>query len=168
MGTTSLTTFAEFEQLPDIEGKRELVAGEITIMPPPELEHSRVAKQILLLFLARLDKNRVWPDHTGYRIAQGWIEPDVSVTWPGQRRDEKYWAGSPMIAVEVLSPGEEIDQKLTLYFAEGALEVWVIDAKRKLMTVYARHGADVLRHVVDRAYRSEAAQATFTLDEIFS
>jgi Uma2 family endonuclease len=168
MSTTSLTTFAEFEQLPDIEGKRELVAGEITIMPPPVLEHSRVAKQIFLLLFACLDKNRVWHDHTGYRIADGWIEPDVSVSWPDQRRDENYFVGSPMIAVEVLSPGEEIDPKLTLYFDEGALEVWVVDAKRKSMTVYARHGSDVVRHAVDHAYRSEAAQATFTLAEIFA
>jgi len=46
-----------------------------------------------------------------------------------------------MIAVEILSPGEEIDRKLTLYFADGALEVWVI--------------------------HSDAAQATFSLAEIF-
>lgn len=121
MSTTSLSTFAEFEQLPDIAGKRELIDGEIISMPPPELAHSQVAKQILLLLLARLDKSRVWPDHTGYRIGKGWIEPGVSVSFPDQRRDEKYFAGSPMIAVEILSPGEEIDRKLTLYFAEGAL-----------------------------------------------
>lgn len=72
-----------------------------------------------------------------------------------------------MIAVEILSPGEEIDQKLTIYFGDGALEVWVIDVKRKSMTVYARQGADVIRRVVEREYRSEALKATFTLAEIF-
>lgn len=168
MSTTSLITFAEFELLPEIQGKRELVDGEITVMPPPDLAHSRVAKQILLLFLARLDKNRVWPDHTGYRIADGWIEPDVSVSWLEQAHDERYFRGSPMIAVEVLSSGEEIDRKLTLYFAEGALEVWVVDLKHRAMTVYARHADQVIRHAVDREYRSDAAQATFSLAEIFS
>jgi Uma2 family endonuclease len=167
MSTTSLMTFAEFELLPEIEGKRELLEGEVTIMPPPELAHSRIAKQIFLLLLARLHKSRVWPDHTGYRIAQGWIEPDVSVSWPDQRRDEKYFLGSPMIAVEILSPGEEIDHKLTLYFADGALEVWVIDAKRKAMTAYSKQNDQVIRRVVDSEYRSEAAQATFSLAEIF-
>ncbi len=112
----------------------------------------------------------VWPDHTGYQIAQGWIEPDVSptfavgscescvsVSWPDQRRDQKYFLGSPAIAVEILSPGKEIDRKLTLYSAEGALEVWVIDAKRKAITVYAKHDDAVIRRVVDREFRSEAA-----------
>jgi Uma2 family endonuclease len=167
MSTTSLTTFADFERLPEIEGKRELVDGQITIMPPPDLVHSRVAKQILLLFLARLDKSHVWPDHTGYRIAQGWIEPDVSVTWPEQRRDDEYFVGAPMIAVEILSPGEEIDRKLTLYFAEGAHEVWAVDVRRKTLTVYARQNDQVIRHSVDSEFRSEAAQANFSLAEIF-
>lgn len=161
-------TFAEFELLPDIEGKRELVDGEIITMPPPELAHSRVAKRILFLLAARFKESLVWPDHTGYRIARGWIEPDVSVSWPDQRRDEKYFLGSPMIAVEILSPGEEIDRKVTLYFAEGAREVWVVDLKHQAMTVYARQGEQVIRHAVDREYRSEAAQATFSLAEIFA
>jgi Uma2 family endonuclease len=167
MSTTSLTTFGEFELLPEIDGKRELVKGEIILMPPPELAHSRIAKQILLLFLARLDKTRVWPDHTGYRIADGWIEPDVSVAWPDQRRDEKYFLGSPMIAVEILSPGEEIEPKLTLYFLDGAVEVWVVDPKRKTMTAYATQNNQVIRQVVDREYRSTVLQATFSLAEIF-
>ena len=161
MGTTSLLTFAEFELLPEIEGKRELLDGEVTILPPPVLAHSRIAKRIFLLLLACLPESRVWPDHTGYRIAQGWIEPDVSVSWPDQCRDEKYFLGSPMIAVEIVSPGKEIDHKLTLYFADGAHEVWVIDAKRKAMTVCSKLNDQVIRRVVAREYRSEAAaQAT--------
>ena len=93
--------------------------------------------------------------------------PDVSVSWPDQRRDEKYFLGSPMSAVEILSPGEEMDHKLTLYFADGALEVWVIDAKRKAMTVYSKQNNQVIRRVVDREYVCEVAQATFSLAEIF-
>jgi Uma2 family endonuclease len=70
-------------------------------------------------------------------------------------------------AVEILSPGEEIDRKLTLYFAEGALEVWMVDAKHKAMTVYLRQGDKVIREVVDREYRSDAAGMTFALADIF-
>ncbi len=167
MSTTALITFAEFEALPDIEGKRELVDGEVITVPPPENIHTRIAKRVLFLLAARLGESRVWPDHTGYRIGNGWIEPDVSVSWPDQRLDPQYFVGSPMIAVEILSPGEEIDRKLTLYFAEGAMEVWVIDVKRRAMTVYLKQNDQVIRRVVDREYRSAAAQATFTLAEIF-
>jgi len=109
----------------------------------------------------------VWHDHTGYRIGQGWMEPDVSVSWPDQRFDGKYFAGSPMIAVEVLSPGEEIDRKLTLYFADGAQEVWVVDIKYRAITVYSQQDDKVIRRVVDREFRSDAANAAFSLAEIF-
>lgn len=168
MSAASVMTFAEFELLPDVEGKRELIEGEVVTMPPPELDDSRIAKRIFFRLAAHLDESRVWPDHTGYRIARGWIEPDVRVSWPDRRQDEKYFVGSPMIAVEILSPGEEIDPKLTLYFADGALEVWVIDGKRKAMTVYSLRNGQVIRQVVDGEYRSEAAQGTFSLAEIFS
>ncbi len=145
-----------------MDGRQELIDGEVAYTLPPELTHSQTAKETFLLFSARLDKRRVWP-YTGYRIAGGWIEPDVSVSWPDQRRDEKYFVGSPMIAVEVLSPDEEIERKLTLYFAEGALEVWVVDARWKTMIVYARQNGQVVRLVVDREYHSAGAQATFSV-----
>ena len=160
-------TFAEFELLLDMPGKQELVDGELVTMPPPELTHVKIAKRLYELFRRALAEPRVWPDHTGYRIGGGWIEPDASVSWPDQRRDEKYFLRSPMIAVEILSPGEDIERKLTLYFEEGALEVWVIDSRHKTMTVYVRQNGDVIRRVVDREYRSDAAQTAVSLAEIF-
>jgi Uma2 family endonuclease len=168
MSTTSLMTFADFELLPDVDGeKRELVDGEVITMPPPQLDHTIIAKRILFALAAFLGQDRVWQDHTGYRIAGGWIEPDVSVSLPDQRRDEKYFIGSPMVAVEILSPREEIDRKLTLYFADGALEVWVIDPRHKTMTAYVKRGEDVIRRPVDREYHSDAAGITLSLAEMF-
>ena len=72
-----------------------------------------------------------------------------------------------MIALEILWPGEEIDHKLTLYFTDGALEVWVIEGKRKAMTVYSKQNDQVIRFAVDSEYRSEALQSTFSLADIF-
>ena len=65
MSTTSFMSFAEFEALADVEGKRELIDGEVIVMPPRVLADSWVAKQVLLLLLARLDKKHVWPVNTG-------------------------------------------------------------------------------------------------------
>ena len=80
-------TFAEFEQLPEVEGyKQELVNGEVVTMPPPQLEHSLLRDRIQYFLAARLDQRRVHGDHTGYRIGGGWLEPDVSISWPDQRR----------------------------------------------------------------------------------
>lgn len=166
--TTSLMTFAEFEQLPDAPGKRELLDGELIEMPPPELSHQELSKRIFLLLLKGLHNSRIWQDHTGYRIAGGWLEPDVSVTWPSQERDARYFLRAPMIAVEILSPGEDIDRKLTHYFDEGAQEVWVIDRKHKAMTVYFTRMGDVIRWPVDDEYESREAMVTIRLADLFA
>jgi Uma2 family endonuclease len=168
MSVTQLITFAEFEELPDEPGKRELIDGEVISMPPPELSHTELMKVIYDVLRRTLDRSRVWPDHTGYRIGGGWIEPDVSVSWPDQPRDDKYFLRSPMIAVEILSPGEEIERKLTLYFAEGAAEVWILDPRRKAMTVYARRKDDVVRVSVAELHYSEAIQCSISLAEMFA
>lgn len=167
MSTTSLITFAEFEQLPETEGKQELIDGETVTMPPPRHSHNKIGKKIYSLLLAHLGDDRVWYDNEGYRIAGGWLVPDVSVNWPSQRYENEYAIGSPMIAVEILSPGEEVERKITLYFEDGAQEVWVIDVPHKSMTAYVKESGNVLRHSVEREYYSESIQFTLRLAEIF-
>ena len=113
-------TFAEFKLLPEIEGKRELIDGEVIDTSAWTLDHSTATKRLLFLLFEHLDLSRVSTGQTGSRIGQSWIQPDVSVSWPGHERDQQYLLGSPMIAEEVLSPGEEIEPRLTIYFEGGA------------------------------------------------
>ena len=129
-------SFADFERSPDAPGKHELVAGEYIHMPRPEKSHSLVSSRITALLLNSPLRDRFRVDSTGYRIDGGWIVPDVSVLRADQPEDEKYYLGSPMLAVEVLSPGEDIEPRLDMYFGEGALEVWVFHIRRRSLTVY--------------------------------
>ncbi|MEZ4526903.1 MAG: Uma2 family endonuclease [Desulfobacterales bacterium] len=49
---------------------------------------------------------------------------------------------APEICVEILSPGNtgaEIDSKINLYLAKGALEVWIVDNSGKVV-FYDKHG----------------------------
>ena len=89
MSTTSLMTFAEFEHLPDAPGKRELIDRELVESPCPDFEHSRIVKRIYHRLLNQLDDSRVWLE-TGYRVAGGWLQPDVSVIWPDQPMLDRY------------------------------------------------------------------------------
>jgi Uma2 family endonuclease len=89
-------------------------------------------------------------------MSNSWLEPDVSVEWPEQRRSEKYVLGAPMIAIEVISPGENADYKATVYLKHDAGEVWLVDGRRRRMTVYVRKGREVIRRVERDEYRSEA------------
>lgn len=169
MSTTALLTFAEFEQLPDAPGKRELIDGEVMEMPPPQQPHVEVAKALYKRFLESAVEPRCYLE-SGYRIAGGWVQPDLSVAWPDQRLENGYFIGAPALAVEILSRSNtagQIDRKLTLYFTEGAREVWVINPDKRSMTVYQREGDHEERRVVQDRYVSPAFEVTINLDQIF-
>jgi Uma2 family endonuclease len=160
----SLITFDEFLQIPDAEGEKlELVEGEVVTMPPPVPEHSDIARRILRFLTERIGWSQVWPDATGYRIGESCLIPDVSVQRENQGRDEKAFLGAPLVAIEILSPREEIDSKITMYFRGGALEVWVVNPRLKTLVVYS---ADT-RSEVTGEYRSETIGQTVTLADIF-
>ncbi len=165
-------TFAEFEQLPYPEaGKMELVNGEVvTTMPPPKKTHQDIASNIQEILVQRFQWKRVRMDHNGYRMGdRSWLEPDVSVTWPDQPVDEgDYFVEAPLIAVEILSPGEEIEEKLALYFGHGAREVWVINPRKKTFSAYVKRGESVTFQQVTDEFRSEAADGlVIRLSDIF-
>jgi Uma2 family endonuclease len=163
-----LMTFAEFEQLPYMPGKQELINGKLITMPPPEDAHSVISIRILqMLLMSGLPSGRVRADHTGYRMGGGWVEPDVSVTWPDQPHDGRYLSRAPMIAVEVLSPGENLEEKLSVYFDEGALEIWILSIREKSMTVCRRGNEGVIRMSVQGQYKCEAIGVTVSLPELF-
>jgi Uma2 family endonuclease len=169
MSTTSLMTFAEFEQLPDAPGKRELIEGESIELPPPIFRHSAIAKRFYDLLAATHHQPSVF-QKTGYRIAGGWLQPDLSVNWPDQRPTGDYLVGGPMVAIEILSPANSaagVERKLTLYLSEGAGEVWVVDGKRKIMTVYRRTAGQVVRVTADSTYTSDLLGITVELPHVF-
>lgn len=141
MNAAGLLTFADFEQLPDTPGKRELLDGELIELPPAKRGHMRISQRIYDLLKTVLDDSRVWIE-TGYRIGDGWLQPDVSVSWPDQKVENDYMMGSPMLAVEVGSRGntdDELDRKVARYFENGAEQVWVVQPKTVSMTAYSRN-----------------------------
>ncbi len=159
----SLITFDEFLQMPEAEGEKlELVEGEVVSMPPPIPEHSDIALRIQRFLTERLGWSRVRPDATGYRIGGSCLIPDVSVQWEDQHRDETAFLGAPMIAVEVLSPHEETESKISIYLRGGAREVWIVNPKLKMLVIYSSQA----RIEVTNEYRSEAIGQTVTLADI--
>jgi Uma2 family endonuclease len=165
----SPTSFEEFEHLPDDPGKRELIDGQVIELPPPKLQDSKVARELFASLSSPALEEFVWAE-AGYRVAGGWIQPDVSVQWPDQAVENGYLIGSPRIAVEVLSPAEtasHIERKLTLLFSEKCAEVWVADPRSKTLVVYQRTDNLVTRIPVEDEFYSPASGITLKLSAIF-
>lgn len=138
---TSRMTAEEFLALARQPGKQELLNGELIALPPARQRHNAVARRFYEELQTILDPSRVWHE-SGYRLESGWLQPDVSVTWPDQKTGE-WFEGAPMIAVEVASPGdreEQVEKKIAAYLSEGGGEVWVIRPDDGALAVHTVNG----------------------------
>jgi Uma2 family endonuclease len=148
--TSGLITFEEFERLPDHTGKQELLEGELIELPPPKKRHNKVGQRIfigLYDLITRAPREKMNPalgdvyHEMGYRVTRNpdsWLIPEVSVTHPGQS-GEDYYEGAPLLPIEVVSPSnaaEQIADKVKLYLANGAREVWAVYPKMHSVWVY--------------------------------
>jgi Uma2 family endonuclease len=141
--TTALLTFEEFAHLPDAPGKRELLDGELIELPPPKRRHTIIQHRIAeALRQYAVERGLLVFIEAGFRLGARhaeWLQPDVSVVSQEQeQRDaidpDGYYQGSPLIAVEVISPAntaETVERKLAKYFDNGAGEVWVAYPKTR-------------------------------------
>jgi Uma2 family endonuclease len=165
MQSRVLLSDEEFLRLPDIAGKRELLDGELIDLPPAKWYHSVIAKKLIHLLATVLDESRVWIE-IAYWLRDGrWLIPDVSVSWPDQRRERGWYKGSPMLAIEIASRGNtaaELESKTALYLEQGAAEVWVLYPKTQTIVVSRPH--EIQRIAPGGAYRCELLDLTVISD----
>src|SRR5262249_16545590 len=107
MGTTPLTSFAEFEQLPSGPELLELLKGEMVRLPSAQHDHMDVPEHVYNALYAWRNANpstsvgKVYMER-GYLIPinpPSWLRPDVSVTDVDQPRDP-YYKSALLIAFE--------------------------------------------------------------------
>jgi len=155
MPTTALMSFADFERLDQGADKIELLKGELIRVPPPEYEHMEICERLFESLKAAVERLRQGNPslklgrvhiERGYRMPgepASWLQPDVSLTHPGQPVD-RYYLGAPLIAFEVVSASataRQLDEKVSEYLANGAAEVWLIYPKRRHAWIYDGSGA---------------------------
>jgi Uma2 family endonuclease len=101
MGTTTLLSFEEFEQLPDEPGKVELLDGELIQLPPAKYKHMEIAHRIHALLVPAVGKaeasaklGRAYLE-MGYKFGtRAWLQPDVSISYRDQPRGN-YFESAP-------------------------------------------------------------------------
>ena len=135
----STKTEATIEDLYKVEGKAELVDGEIVHMSPTGKRPSYAARQIVFS-LHRYEREM----GRGYAVTDGAgfvvnlphrksFSPDAAF-YVGEIDSMKFYDGAPIFAVEVRSEGdygpkaeEAMARKRADYFAAGTLVVWDVD-----------------------------------------
>ena len=149
---TKPLTAEEFWQLPEGEGKRELVRGEVVEWMPVGGVHGDVVSELLtrLRSWAKQGRHGYVATEVGYvvqRDLDGVRAADVSYVRqeriPESGIPEGFWNLAPDLAVEVVSPfetAEEIQDKVFDYLTAGTPQVWVIYPRRQQIVVHTPDG----------------------------
>jgi len=151
--TTTLMSFADFERIEQGADHIELLKGELIRMPPAYRVHMEISRLLFTYLNAAVEANRASLNvgtvffEMGYRLSDdppSWLQPDVSLTFPGQSADEKWYVGAPFMVFEIVSEfdkADDLSQKVAGYLQSGAEEVWVLYPKQRLAYIYERSEA---------------------------
>ena len=168
--TQALLSIAEFERLPEDGWRTELVRGRLVREPPAGMDHGRVASRIhrrISEFVENNGLGEVFIAETGFVLFEDPPTvrvPDVAFVsvahLPAPEDSIHFGRMAPDLAIEVVSTSNtvaEILKKTADYLDAGTRLVWVVEPRRRCVTVYGSqnevqmlregdqlHGFDVL------------------------
>jgi Uma2 family endonuclease len=146
--TTGLMTFAQFEQMPDDGRRYELRHGEPIEVPPPIHRHFLIQRRLRRLLEALAGSAGMVETEWGFRPTQEYEYRRADVAFVSQHRvddvlPDGHLMGAPEMVVEVLSPSNrrgKIAVTQSLCLENGCREFWVVDPKRRSVTVSTPDG----------------------------
>ena len=136
-----------------VDGKAEIVGGELVLMTPTGGLHGFVVGEIfasLREYGRQTRRGYALPDNVGFLVNlpnRCSFSPDVAF-WTGAALTGKFIEGAPVFAVEVRSEDDDgpaaeraMAEKRADYFAAGTLVVWDVDGlKEHVVRVYRATG----------------------------
>ena len=158
-GRTFLMTVAQYRQLPDRQDViQELHWGMVVNLTRPEMRHAKLQSHLTRLLRPFAEQMAWWklrlrsvPFPSTNCVAR--MLAFVSKERWDATDDDDNLHGSPELVIEILSPSNtkaEIHEKAVLCLSTGAREFWVLDAKRKTISVTPRDGDSVVYRIGDR------------------
>jgi Uma2 family endonuclease len=146
MATRTMMTLEQYMALPDDGWRHEYNRGVLIKVPPPKYGHSKIILKLVrsldpLVYEAGLGSIHV---QAGFALDGGDIIriPDVafvSMEREQATRDNEWLQGSPDLAVEVVSPSNDIEdlaEKIEQYLEFGAREVWIVYPRIRQVQVH--------------------------------
>lgn len=138
------------EEMPDYEGKLELVDGRLEVSPPAQWRHARVAGNLTLVLAAQLSDDYFPLAELGIQFDdRNYRQPDVGVTLRDVEPEGKWLAPTDvLLAVEVVSESSLTVDRITKpaqYARAGIGAFWRIETDpAPTLTAYALDpGAEV-------------------------
>lgn len=147
-------TLEQYEALPE-EDRAEVFDGQIYYMASPSQEHQAISMELSTMLNIYL-KSKKYPCrvfHAPFDVKLGddpltIVQPDILVVCDKDKLDGKRCNGAPDFIIEIVSPGNPEDdyiRKLYHYKNAGVREYWIVDPRRKIVTVnaFAEHALNI-------------------------
>jgi len=160
---------ATIDDLYRVDGKAELVGGEIVHMAPTGDDPAHAGGEVfaaLREYAKETRRGRAVPDNAGFRVdlpGRESFSPDAAY-YVGPPAGMRFYDRAPMFAVEVRSLGDygpaaeqEMARKRADYFAAGTQVVWDVDLQAPEFVVNVYRATDPERPT--RYRRGEIAEA---------
>lgn len=150
---TRLVTYEEWLEMPEAEGREEVVNGEIIPMPPAKKLHMAVLRRLVRAFTQQLDEAQYEVNFGSYGLVirkdpLTCREPDIAVfERSGDDGEDGYYHTAPKLAIEILSPSETrrlTAAKLRDYESIGVPEAWVVSPEAESVEVLYLEGGRLL------------------------
>ena len=156
-----------------VDGSRfERIDGQLMERPVPTTPHACMQSQLHLLLTQALQGSNAkafpeWsitrPEHAD-KDDPDYLTADVLVAYPPFRRAKNGHLALPgFLAVEVLSPGQELFDKALLYASWGTPHVWIVNPETRL--AFEFHGGPAFTIVREYLH---AGDLSVSLADVFA
>ncbi len=139
-----LITLEQYEALPE-EKRVEVFDGIAYDMAAPSQDHQTISTELITILNTYIRKNkglcRVFHAPFDVKLSDHpltIVQPDLMVICDPTKLDGKRCNGAPDFIIEIVSPGNPADdyiRKLYYYKNYGVREYWIVDPRRKTITV---------------------------------
>lgn len=139
-----LVTIEQYEALPE-EKRAEVFDGIIYDMSSPSEIHQTISTELttILNTYMKSKKGSCRVFHAPFDVKLNdnpltIVQPDLMIVCDKNKLDGKRCNGAPDFIIEIVSPGNPADdyiRKLYYYKNAGVREYWIVDPRRKTVTV---------------------------------
>jgi Uma2 family endonuclease len=149
-------TVEQYRELPQRDDViQELHWGQLVTLTGPKMRHTKLQYRLVELLRSQVASKGIVVPEVPFRALPQYELRGADVAFVSHERwgatdDDDNLQGSPELVIEVLSRSNtqaEMREKATLYLSTGCQKFWIVNPKRKDVTIMRREGGTVVYEI---------------------